>query len=137
MRWWSLSQCSILTHGGGLAASPHPLVRLRMARGARTVATTAVACVQFVLVALWALVGLMRRGRLATEQAAGWVNAMMWAGGVATALAIGLEVHVLGVLGVSPPAVGVLLSLCIIAGAAFTVLLVVLRRRGSRYATAA
>ncbi|AMB58526.1 hypothetical protein AWU67_06265 [Microterricola viridarii] len=92
---------------------------------------------QFVLVALWALVGLVRRGTLATQQAAGWVNAMMWAGGVATALAIGLEVHVLGVLGVSPPAVGVLLSLCIIAGAAFTVLLVVLRRRGSRFATAA
>jgi hypothetical protein len=85
------------------------------------------ACVQTVLVALWALLAKVRRGAIFTETAFAWVNAIIVAGAVATVLVFGLEIHVLGIVDVGGPPLGVLLTGISTAGGAFVLIMIVMR----------
>jgi hypothetical protein len=90
-------------------------------------AIATVACAQLVFVALWALLSRVRRGAIFTERAFRWVDAIIVAGTVATAITFGVEIHMLGVVDVGPPALGILLTGVVIVGAAFVLLMLVMR----------
>ena len=84
-------------------------------------------CVQVVFVALWVLLSKVRRGAIFSESAFGWVNAIIAAGAVATLLVFGLEVHLLGIVDVGGPPLGILLTGICTAGGAFVLIMVVMR----------
>jgi len=86
-----------------------------------------VACVQAVLVALWVLLSRVRQGAIFTDRSFGWVNVIIAAGAIATVLVFGLEIHLLGIVDVGPPPLGILLSGIVVAGAAFVLIMVVMR----------
>src|SRR5690606_2962061 len=84
-------------------------------------------CVQIALVAVWVLLDKMRRGAMFSDRSFLWVNAIAGAGALATALVAGFEFHLLGVVDVGGPPLGILLSGMVVAGAAFTLVMVVMR----------
>ncbi|CAL9346194.1 MULTISPECIES: DUF2975 domain-containing protein [Streptomyces] len=98
-----------------------------------TVAILGVACVQVVLAAVWMLLDMVERDAVFSRRAFRWVDTVIGATVVATLLAFGVAVHlavaeipspddgmqVLGALGAAVACVGV--------GAAFAMLVVVLR----------
>ena len=84
-------------------------------------------CVQIALVALWVLLGKVRRGAIFSDRSFVWVNAIIGAGLLATALVAGFEFHLLGVVDVGGPPLGILLTIIVAAGAAFTLVMVVMR----------
>jgi hypothetical protein len=86
-----------------------------------------VACGQLVFIALWVLLSRVRRGAIFTERAFRWVDLIIVAGSVATAFVFAIEIHLLGIVDVGPPALGVLLTGVVIAGAAFVLLMLVMR----------
>jgi hypothetical protein len=91
-------------------------------------AMATVLCAQTVLVALWALLSKVRRDAIFTAHAFRWVNAIIVAGIVATALPLAVEIHLLVVVNAGgPPAIVLLLTGVVIAGAAFVLLMVVMR----------
>ncbi|PJJ63279.1 DUF2975 domain-containing protein [Compostimonas suwonensis] len=86
-----------------------------------------VACVQAVFVAMWALLSMVRRGAIFTGRAFRWVDLIIVAGIVATLLTFAIEFHLLGIVDVGPPVLGVAMTGVVIAGAAFVSLMVVMR----------
>lgn len=98
-----------------------------------TVAIVGVACVQVALVAVWMLLGMVRRDAIFTPRAFRWVDVIIGSSVVATLLAVGVGGHlalaeipspddgmdVVGALGVATAAAG--------AGAAFAMLVVLMR----------
>jgi hypothetical protein len=98
-----------------------------------TVAILGVACVQVVLGAVWMLLDMVERDAVFTRRAFRWVDTVIGATAVATLLALGVACHLavaeipapddgmqmLGALGAAVACVGV--------GAAFALLVVVLR----------
>ena len=88
---------------------------------------TVAVCVQVVFVALWVLLSKVRRGAIFSESAFGWVNAIIAAGAVATLLVFGLEIHLLGIVDVGGPPLGILLTGLSTAGGAFVLIMVVMR----------
>lgn len=84
-------------------------------------------CVQIALVAVWVLLSKVRRGAIFSDRSFLWVNAIAGAGALATALVAGFEFHLLGVVDVGGPPLGILLSGIVVAGAAFTLVMVVMR----------
>lgn len=97
------------------------------------VAITGVACVQVALVAVWVLLGMLRRDALFSATAFRWVDVIIGATVVATLLTAGVAVH-LAVGDIPTPngnmqLVGALGSAVVTAGggAAFAMLLVLMR----------
>lgn len=88
---------------------------------------TVALCAQVTLVALWVLLGRVRRGAIFRDSAFGWVNAIIVSGAVATVLVFALEIHLLGIVDAGGPPLGILLSGLVVAGAAFTLVMVVMR----------
>ena len=86
-----------------------------------------VACVQVVFLALWVLLSRVRRGAIFTEQSFAWVNTIIGAGILATALVFALGIHLLGIVDVGPPPLGMLMSAIVVAGAAFVLIMIVMR----------
>jgi len=86
-----------------------------------------VACVQLVFVSLWILLSRVRREAIFTDRSFGWVDAIIGAGILATVLIFALEFHLLGIVDVGPPALGILMSGIVVAGAAFVLIMVVMR----------
>ncbi|MFD5279377.1 DUF2975 domain-containing protein [Streptomyces rubrogriseus] len=98
-----------------------------------TVAILGVACVQVALAAVWVLLGMVERDAVFSRRAFRWVDTVIGATVVATLLAFGVAVHLavaeiptsddgmqtLGALGAAVACVG--------AGAAFAMLVVVMR----------
>jgi hypothetical protein len=85
------------------------------------------ACAQVALVAVWMLLGKVRRGAIFSESSYLWVNAIIGAALLATALVAAFEFHLLGIVDAGEPPLGILLSGMVVAGAAFTLVLVVMR----------
>jgi hypothetical protein len=83
-----------------------------------------VACAQVALVCIWMLLGKVRRGVIFSSRAFVWVNGIVGAGVLATALAIGQAVLLFA--NNSGP-VWVLLAVVAVVGAAFTLVVVVMR----------
>ncbi len=86
-----------------------------------------IGCGQVVLVATWPLLSRVRRGVIFDAGAFTWVRVMIGAGVVATVLCVLLSAHVLLVVGQGPPTVPLVLLGGCAAGAAFTLLMVVMR----------
>jgi hypothetical protein len=83
-----------------------------------------VACAQVALVCIWMLLGTVRRGVIFSPRAFVWVNGIIGAGVLATALAIGQAV--LMFVSNSGP-VWLLLAIVAVVGAALTLVVVVMR----------
>ncbi|MYS69852.1 DUF2975 domain-containing protein [Streptomyces sp. SID5926] len=98
-----------------------------------TVAILGVACVQVALAAVWVLLGMVERDAVFSRRAFRWVDTVIGATVVATLLAFGVAVH-LAVAEIPTPgdgmrtlgALGAAVA-CVGAGAAFAMLVVVMR----------
>jgi len=88
---------------------------------------SAVVCVQIGLVSLWVLLSMVRRGAIFSGRAFRWVDAIIVAAVVATAVIFFIEVHLLGVVDVGSPPLGMLLTAVVVAGAAFVLVMIVMR----------
>src|SRR5690625_711556 len=86
-----------------------------------------IACGQVVLVAIWPLLTRVHRGAIFDVGAFRWVGVMLGAGVVATTLILLLTAHVLFVVRQGPVTVPLVLLGGCAAGAAFTLLMVVMR----------
>ncbi|RFU82700.1 DUF2975 domain-containing protein [Streptomyces triticagri] len=98
-----------------------------------TLAILGVVCVQVALVALWILLDMVDRDAIFTERAFRWVDVIMASSIVATLLSLGATLH-LAIVEIPSPDDGmdVLSALgataaCTVVGAAFAMLLAVLR----------
>ena len=85
------------------------------------------ACCQVALVAVWMLLGKIRRGAIFTDRAFVWVDAIIGAGAVATLLVAGFEVHLLGIVDVGGPPLGILLTGLVGIGGTFVLTMLVMR----------
>lgn len=88
-------------------------------------AVGAIACLEVALAALWVLLSMVRRGAIFDERAFRWVDVISVAGLVAAVLVAALCVHV-GEIDDAPGLVGIGLGV-VVAGAAFALLMVVMR----------
>lgn len=89
------------------------------------VAVLGLVCVQVVIVATWKLLTLVQEDRIFTEGSLVWVDAIVWAIGVAWVLLLGVLGYVLGTWeGAGLPA---LLLVLLLVGAVLGLLVVVLR----------
>lgn len=84
-------------------------------------------CAQVALVAVWMLLGKIGRGAIFSIRSFFWVDAIIGAGALATALVAGFEFHLLGIVDVGEPPLGILLTGMVVAGAAFTLVVLVMR----------
>jgi hypothetical protein len=87
----------------------------------------AVACGQVAIIAIWMLLSRVRRGAIFTERAFLWVDVIIWCGVVATGLVAFVEFHSLGAEDIGNPPVGIFLTGSVVAGAAFVLLMIVMR----------
>jgi Protein of unknown function (DUF2975) len=90
-------------------------------------AILAIGCVQVALVAVWMLLSMVSREAIFSERAFRWVDVIIGSGIVATALTLGVEVHVLGFTGAGGPGPIIVLTGGVIGGAAAVLLVVVMR----------
>lgn len=84
-------------------------------------------CAQIVLLAVWVLLGKIGRGAIFSDRAFRWVDAIIGAGALATALVFGFEIHLLGIVDAGGPPLGILLTGIVTAGAAFVLVMLVMR----------
>ena len=86
-----------------------------------------IACVQMALLVAWRLLSLVDRGAIFTRRALHWVDVITACAVVATALSVGVLIHMLGfVPGGGGPTI-YFMAACIIGGLAFVLLMVVMR----------
>jgi len=86
-----------------------------------------VANVQVALISIWMLLGKVRRGAIFTDSAFLWVNGIIAAGSLATVLVVGFGIHMIGIVDVGNPPLAMVLGGLILAGVAFTLVMVVMR----------
>lgn len=86
-----------------------------------------VACVQVALVAVWALLGMVRGRVIFNERAVRWVDTIIGAGLVASLIALGMLIHLTFVINAGPPAVVLALFATTAVGLTVALLVVVLR----------
>ncbi len=99
-----------------------------------TVAIVGVACAQVVLVAVWMLLGLVRREEIFTPAALRWVDTIIWSTIAATMLAFGVVCH-LAVADIPEPPYNDMATLsailsalaCVGVGGAFAMVVVIVR----------
>ena len=90
-------------------------------------AIAAVVCVQVALVAIWFLLTMVARSTVFAQRATRWVTVIIVAGTVATLIAVAAGVHLLGVARVGGPGVVLALQAASVGGAAFVLLMIVMR----------
>jgi hypothetical protein len=83
-------------------------------------------CVQVVIVSTWRLLTLVKADRIFSEGSLVWVDAIVWAIAAAWAMLLGVFVYFALTLGIEP-GFPMLVMVMLVAGAAFTLLMVVLR----------
>lgn len=94
------------------------------------------ACIEVVLVAIWALLSRVGRGAIFSERAFRWVDAIIVAGSVATVIVVGIGAHIVLVVEPRLDAPGlVLIVLASVVGSATFVLLMLVMRGLLRSAT--
>lgn len=87
-----------------------------------------VACVQVTLVAVWALLSMVRKNAIFSDRAFRWVDVIIGAALTASVITVGILVHLLGFVQAGPPAV--VLALFATATVGLTVALLVVVMRG-------
>lgn len=90
-------------------------------------ATLVILCLQVALAATWRLLSKVRDDEIFSGQTKHWVDAIIAAVAVGTLLVVAVEVHLAGVMQLGPPALILLLTVLAIAGAAFVLLMIVMR----------
>ncbi|MFT4229370.1 MAG: DUF2975 domain-containing protein [Microbacterium sp.] len=90
-------------------------------------AIAVVVCVQLALVAIWFLLAMVARSSIFARQAARWVTVIIIAGIVATVIVVVVGVHLLGVAQVGGPGAVLAVVAACVGGAAFVLLMVVMR----------
>lgn len=86
-----------------------------------------VACVQVALVAIWRLLTLVRRSTIFSVRAFRWVDVIIGAALTASAIAIGILVHLSVFINAGPPIVVLALFATATVGLTVTLLVVVMR----------
>ena len=84
-------------------------------------------CAQVALFAVWMLLARIGRNQIFSERAFFWVDAIIGAGGLATLLIFGFEIHLLGIEDGGSPPLGILLTGIVTACGAFTLVMLVMR----------
>lgn len=92
-------------------------------------AISVIACGQVALVAIWMLLSLVARGEIFRDAALRWVEVIIGAATVATAVAVGTGIHLVFIASTGGPAAFFGLCAALIAGPAFILLMVVMRGR--------
>ena len=82
---------------------------------------------QVTLVAVWVLLGKVRRGAIFSPSSFRWVNGIIAAGAIATVLLTAFEFHLLGAEDLGGPPLGMLLTALVVVGAAFVLIMLVMR----------
>jgi hypothetical protein len=90
-----------------------------------------VLCFQVVIVCTWRLLTLVRADRIFSEQAFGWVDAIVWALAAAWVLLASVSAYLIGVIYLTPalrdPGIPVLLTGMVLIGGVVVLTVVVLR----------
>lgn len=86
-----------------------------------------VGCVQVALVAVWMLLGRVRRRIIFDAGALRWVDTIIGAGVAVSLIALGIFVHLTAFVNAGPPVVVLALSATVTVGLAVTLLVVVMR----------
>jgi len=100
---------------------------LRLAVPYAFAAGAAIVCVQIALVALWVLLAKVRRDAIFSPSAFRWVDVIIWAAAVATVITLGVAIWQFGVERLGPPGLVLMLGSAVIGGAAFVLLMIVMR----------
>jgi Protein of unknown function (DUF2975) len=90
-------------------------------------AILAVACIQVAIVAVWMLLSMVRAEAIFSERAFRWVDVIIGSGIVASVLALGVEIHLLGFTGAGGPGPFIVLTGGVIGGVAAVLFVVVMR----------
>jgi hypothetical protein len=97
-------------------------------QGPYTVAAISViACVQVMLAAIWMLLSMVARSEIFRDAALRWVEVIIGAAVVATAVTVGTGVHVVFIASTGGPAAFLGLCAALVAGPAFVLLMLVMR----------
>lgn len=91
------------------------------------VVIAAIACMQVALIAIWKLLSLVDRRAIFNQHAFIWVNIIIGAIALATVLALGLGIHLLGILNVGGPGIALAIMALTICGIAFLLLMLVMK----------
>ena len=87
----------------------------------------ALVCFEVAIVAVWVLLGLVASGEVFTGRALRWVDAIIASGALAAALCAGVGAHLTMVAGIGGPPALLLLLGSLVGGAAFVLLMIVMR----------
>jgi hypothetical protein len=110
----------------GTMAEVHPEVSF-LAVPYAVLAILTVACVEIALVSTWALLSKIKRDAIFTERAFRWVDAIIVSAAAATLIIFSIEIHLLGIIDVGEPPLGMLFTAVVISGTAFVLLMIVMR----------
>lgn len=110
---------------GSLAAQYPEVASLAVPYAAAAIAV--VICVEVALVASWFLLRMVARQSIFAQRASRWVTAIIIVGAVATVIAVAVGVHLLGVANVGGPGALLAVGAASVGGAAFVLLMVVMR----------
>lgn len=86
-----------------------------------------VACVEIVLVCTWMLLRRVQRGAIFERSALRWVDGIVVAVALATAIVLALTMHLLAVVGTGGPGVLLVLLCLLVGGVAGSLLMLVMR----------
>jgi hypothetical protein len=90
-------------------------------------AISVIACVQVMLAAIWMLLSMVARSEIFRDAALRWVEVIIGAAVVATAVTVGTGVHVVFIASTGGPAAFLGLCAALVAGPAFVLLMLVMR----------
>jgi hypothetical protein len=106
----------LVEHGAEAVAVLYPAIGIAI-----------VACFEAVLVAIWVLLSMVRKGAIFSERAFRWVDVIVVSGVVATALALFFLLHVNWIAPEIPPGILGIISGIVLAFATFVLLMLVMR----------
>lgn len=86
-----------------------------------------IVCIQVALVMVWRLLSLISQQKIFTESALRWVDVIMVCGAVAAVLPASVAFHLLVIVGVGGPGIVLAFAADIAGGAAFLLLMAVMR----------
>lgn len=86
-----------------------------------------IACVQVALLAIWRLLAMVERKEIFSHAAFRWVDVIIWSAAIATALALFLGIHLLGVMQLGGPGVLLACAGATICGTGFALLMIVMK----------
>lgn len=87
----------------------------------------AILCFQVAVGCIWALLTMIDQGRIYSQRALRWVDAIVWCGGVAAAIVVLTAGHLLLIERLGGPGIPVIMLAALVGGSAFVLLMLVMR----------